>query len=143
MPFIPRPTIVKYSPIILLVSLLLAGCAATQTVDSRKQERYAAYQALAPELKAAVDQGQVKSGMSMDAVYIAWGKPSQVVSGGNAAGETTTWIYQGGYVQETRFWGYSRLHYAYDAAHLHSGAGNIRERCGQGVADLSRAGELG
>ncbi len=113
MPFIQRLNIAKYSPIILLVGLLLAGCATTQTVESRKQERYAAYQALSPELKAAVDQGQVKSGMSMDAVYIAWGKPSQVVSGGNAAGETTTWIYQGGYVQETRFWGYSRLHYAY------------------------------
>ncbi|MDB6065460.1 MAG: hypothetical protein JWR26_1668 [Pedosphaera sp.] len=105
--------IVKFSTIILLASLLITGCATTNTVATRKQERIAAYQALPPEMKASVDQGQLKAGMNMDAVYIAWGQPSQTVKGGDETGETTTWIYNGGYVQETRYWGYRRVHYDY------------------------------
>ena len=103
------------SSLMILVTLALfaGGCASTNTIASRKQERYAAYSAFPPEVKASVDQGRVKAGMSMDAVYIAWGKPSQVVSGGNQAGETTTWIYEGGYVDEERYWGRRDLHYAY------------------------------
>ncbi|MDB6111599.1 MAG: hypothetical protein JWR69_3349 [Pedosphaera sp.] len=97
----------------LLVIVLFAGCA-TPTVESRKQERYAAYQALSPELKAAVDHGSIKAGMSMDAVYIAWGQPAQVLQGGNAGGESTTWLYEGGYLEETRYWGYRRVHYDYN-----------------------------
>lgn len=99
---------------LLTLSIFITGCASTgNTIASRKQERYAAYTALPPDVKASVDQGRVKAGMNMDAVYIAWGKPSQVVSGGTAAGETTTWIYQGGYVDEQRFWGRRQMYYAY------------------------------
>jgi len=93
--------------------LFLTGCATSTTIESRKKERYAAYQALPPELKSAADQGQVKPGMTADAVYISWGPPSQIIRGGDEGGETTTWIYTGGYVQETRYWGYRRLHYDY------------------------------
>ena len=96
-----------------VIFLLAGGCASTDAVASRKQERYAAYAALPPDMKTAVDQGRVKPGMNMDAVYIAWGKPSQVVAGGSQAGETTTWIYEGGYVDEERFWGRRQVHYDY------------------------------
>jgi hypothetical protein len=99
---------------VLLAGLLLAGCATPSTVASRKQERYAAYGALSPELRALVDQGQLKVGMNPDAVYIAWGPPGQVMQGENEAGKTTTWLYYGGYVQEVRYWGYSRVHYDYN-----------------------------
>jgi hypothetical protein len=98
---------------LLILALLAAGCATDNTIAARRQSHSAAYEALSPEMRAAVDAGQVKVGMSMDGVMIAWGKPTQGVSGGNAAGETTTWIYQGSYIQETRFWGYSRMHEAY------------------------------
>ena len=103
---------VKKAMGLLLAGLVLAGCA-TSTVMSRKQERYAAYEALTPEMRSLVDQGQIKIGMTMDAVYIAWGQPGQVLQGENAAGKTTTWVYYGGYVQEVRYWGYRRLHYDY------------------------------
>ncbi|MDB6021051.1 MAG: hypothetical protein JWQ04_908 [Pedosphaera sp.] len=109
-----RPYLVKSPLMFLLAGILLAtGCASTGNLASRKQERYAAYNALPPEMKTAVDQGRVKPGMNTDAVYIAWGPPSQVVTGGDQTGETTTWIYQGGYVDEERYWGARRLHYAY------------------------------
>ena len=104
---------VKHLFVGLMTVLVLGGCASTNTVESRKQERYAAYQALSPEMKTAVDQSRVQAGMSMDAVYIAWGKPSQIVSGGNQSGENVTWLYEGTYLQETRYLGRHGGGYAY------------------------------
>lgn len=99
--------------LVLLAGLLLAGCATKNTIDTRKQERYAAYSALTPEQRALVDSGQIAAGMNMDVVYIAWGKPGQTASGGNEAGRSTTWFYYGGYIDEVRYWGYRSPHYAY------------------------------
>jgi hypothetical protein len=83
----------------------LSGCA-TSSVDSRKQERYGAYSGLNPEQKSAVDRGEIKVGMTMDAVYIAWGKPSQVVASETAAGTTIRWLYPGTYLQGYSHWTY-------------------------------------
>jgi hypothetical protein len=82
-----------------------AGCASTRnTIDKRKQERAGVYAGLSNEYRALVDAGKIKVGMPMDAVYIAWGKPSQVVGGENAQGAQTTWIYEGTQLQEYRYW---------------------------------------
>ena len=110
----PRHFNVKQFLFVLVAGLLFAGCATTNNIEARKKERYAAYSALTPEMRSLVDQGQLAAGMSMDAVYIAWGPAGQVASGGNEAGQTTTWFYYGGYVAETRYWGYRRVHYDYD-----------------------------
>lgn len=89
----------------LLAGLLLSGCASS-TVETRRQERLAAYTSLTPEQKAAVDQGRIRVGMSMDAVYIAWGKPSQILAGESSQGSTVTWLYYGTYLEEQRYWSY-------------------------------------
>src|ERR1700758_1963730 len=81
-----RPIFVKHLFVALLAALVMAGCTTSHNLESRKQERYGAYMALPPDLKAAVDQGRIKAGMNMDAVYIAWGKPNQIVNAGSAAG---------------------------------------------------------
>ena len=99
---------------ILLSMVLLAGCATKSTVQTRQQERAAAYAALSPEQRGLVNAAQIKAGMNEDAVYIAWGRPGQITRGGNDSGETVTWLYYGGYVEETRFWGRQNLHTAYD-----------------------------
>jgi hypothetical protein len=104
----------KFSNLILLSAVLLAGCATKSTPQSRQHERAAAYAGLTPEQRSLVDSGQIKAGLSMDAVYIAWGSPGQVTRGGNESGEVITWLYYGGYVQETRFWERENVHYAYD-----------------------------
>jgi len=92
----------------------LTGCVTVHsTIESRKQEYYAAYQALTPELKSAVDAGQVKAGMNTDAVYIAWGRPTRMLASGNQSGETTTWIYEGAYLSQYNYFGYYRVHYGY------------------------------
>ena len=100
-----RPIIVSRSIFILAAGLLLAGCA-TSTIESRKQERAAAYTAFPPDVKDFVNNGQIKVGMSEDAVYIAWGQPSEILrnEAGNAA--ETIWLYYGGWMQETRYWTY-------------------------------------
>ena len=99
---------------LLAGTIALAGCATSSTVATRKQERVAAYEALSAEDRTAVDQGVIRAGMSMDAVYIAMGNPSQITRGGDEAGETTTWIYHGGYMRERRYWGYRRMYHEYD-----------------------------
>lgn len=89
-----------------LAALLLGGCATTGTVESRKQERYNAYAELTPEHKSTVDLGQIKVGMNMDAVYIAWGKPSQILAGESSQGSTLTWLYYGTYYEWHHYWSY-------------------------------------
>lgn len=91
---------------VILAALLITGCATPSTVETRKQERAAAYAELSPEMRALVDQGQIKVGMPEDAVYIAWGAPSQVERSASATGATTTWIYSGTGYQEHRYWRY-------------------------------------
>ena len=65
----------------LLTAMLLAGCATRSTVETRKQERYPAYAALPTEQQSSVDQSKISVGMNMDAVYIAWGSPAEILEG--------------------------------------------------------------
>ena len=101
---------VKHVSLLLLAAALL-GCA-TSTVESRRQERMAAYNALTAEERELVDRGQIKVGMNQDAVYVAWGRPSQVLQGeSGAGGVTTTWLYHGTWMEETRYWSYREVPY--------------------------------
>lgn len=42
--------------------------------------------------------------MSEDAVYIAWGKPAQILHQEDQRGASTTWLYEGAWMEETRYW---------------------------------------
>lgn len=95
--------------LLLCAGLLLAGCATSNTVAKRRTERAAAYAALPAEQRTLVDHGQIRVGMSMDAVYIAWGSPAQTLEGENERGIVTTWLYDGGWMQESRYWAYRQM----------------------------------
>jgi hypothetical protein len=95
---------------ILAGSLMLAGCA-TSTIETRRQERYSSYSELPAEQKAAIDNGKIKVGMSMDAVYIAWGKPAEVLTSESSKGTLITWLYRGSYLQEYRYWTHHDYYY--------------------------------
>ena len=92
----------------IVILALFAGCA-TSTIESRRKEKLAVYDTLSPEMKALVDKGQIKVGMSMDAVYISWGRPSQIAQGENEGGQTLTWLYEGSYLEEYRYWNYREV----------------------------------
>lgn len=85
------------------VAVMLTGCA-TSTIESRRTERAGAYAAFTPEVREMVDQGRIKVGMTMDAVYISWGPPAQVLQSETSAGASTVWLYQGVWLEETRYW---------------------------------------
>lgn len=95
--------VLSWSISCLGVLLLLAGCA-TGSVQTRRLEKPSVYASLPPEQRAMVDQGQISIGMPMDAVYIAWGKPAQILQGESANGKTTTWLFHGTTWEEHRYW---------------------------------------
>jgi len=94
--------------VLVMAASFLVGCASS-TIDSRKHERAAAYAALPAETKVLVDQGQLKVGMPEDAVYIAWGQPSEVLKNETEGGAATVWLYYGGWMEENRYWTHRRL----------------------------------
>lgn len=92
---------------LLAIALLaLFSACSTSTIETRRTEKSAAYDTLSPEEKQLVDQGQIKVGMSADAVYIAWGQPAEVLESEDASGHVSTWRYYGSWMQESRYWAY-------------------------------------
>jgi hypothetical protein len=88
-----------------LVSLLagmalLCGCAAS-SVETRRAQRADAYSALAPEVRAQVDCGEVAQGMGTNAVFIAWGRPTKVTVRGGADGPEIEWCYYRNYLRSS------------------------------------------
>lgn len=101
-----RQSIVKHGLLFLLGVWLVTGCA-TSSIESRRRERADGFAALSPEFKALVNDGQIRSGMTPDAVYIAWGKPAQILQREDQDGVVTVWLYHGGWLEETRYWTYN------------------------------------
>jgi hypothetical protein len=94
--------------------LLSSGCASPSATDPReiarrRAERAAAYAVLAPDHQALVDAGQIRVGMSEDAVFIAWGKSAQVLRSGDSSGEVTTWLYEGTTTDSYLSWNYREI----------------------------------
>src|SRR5260370_40191719 len=71
-------------------TLILTGCATTEARISQHPEMY---QRLTPRDQALVSQGQIRPGMTMDAVWLAWGTPDQKIPGGVRGDRTETWVY--------------------------------------------------
>jgi hypothetical protein len=71
---------------------LVCGCS---SVDTRTEEKSAAFSTLSSPEKDLVASGKIERGMDTNAVYIAWGKPSEVTSQPSATGSGTdqTWFY--------------------------------------------------
>ena len=68
-----------------------------------------AYSALTPEERELVDTGQIKIGMSADAVYIAWGPPAEQLEGEDENGRYRIWRYMGSWMEENRYWAYREV----------------------------------
>src|SRR5688572_3943261 len=88
----------------LLLLLFLCGCAST--IEDRRTERLAAYSQLPGDTQGLIDTGRIKVGMPKDAVYIAWGKPAQVLQGESDQGRVETWVYHGATLRPYHYWSY-------------------------------------
>src|ERR1041384_1970845 len=112
-----RHLIVK-APLFIFL-LLLAGCATKSTIETRRVERFSAYDALPADQKATVDAGQIRIGMPADAVYIAWGKPNEILESEDPQqGHLVFWRSSGSWLQENRYWAYREVGHGPRGAYL-------------------------
>ena len=70
--------------------LTLTSCS---TVESRVSDHPEIYNNLSPNNQALVREGRIRSGMSSDAVWLAWGNPDRKIAGNMRGRETETWVY--------------------------------------------------
>jgi hypothetical protein len=77
-------------PGIAVSTLVLTSCSTTETRISGHPE---IYQNLSPRDQALVSEGQIRDGMSPNAVYLAWGSPDRKIVGNMRGRPTETWVY--------------------------------------------------
>jgi len=104
----------------LSAALMLASCVPS-TPQLRIQQDPRKFAVLSESHKALVQQGQIARGMTPDAVYLAWNRPSRVFHGSNKDGKMIErWDYAASRpVQVTSFYG-SYGYYGY-GGHGHHG----------------------
>src|SRR5437016_5076201 len=71
-------------------ALLFTSCGTPGTRISQHPETY---QRLSSRDQALVSQGQIRPGMTMDAVWLAWGTPDQKIPDNMGDRPTETWLY--------------------------------------------------
>ena len=71
-------------------TLIFTGCATTEARISQHPEMY---QRLSSRDQSLVSQGQIRPGMTMDAVWLAWGTPDQKIPANVGDGHGETWVY--------------------------------------------------
>lgn len=75
---------------VVMSALILAGCS---TTESRIGKNPGLYQSLSSHDQALVSKGQIRPGMSQNAVWLAWGSADRKVVGNMHGKATETWIY--------------------------------------------------
>src|SRR4029077_17245828 len=71
-------------------AIILTSCSTPQSRISNHPE---IFNSLSPRDQALVQQGQIRTGMSQSAVWLAWGAPEQKTVGVMRGHQTETWIY--------------------------------------------------
>lgn len=89
-------------------AVTLASCS---TVERRISRHLEIYQSLSPSDQALVSHGNIRTGMSPNAVWLAWGSPDRKVVGNMHGHSTETWIYLNyvtpyGYGYDYPYWSY-------------------------------------
>jgi hypothetical protein len=83
-------------------ALFLTSCA---TIETRISEHPEIYNQLSPRDQALVRQGQIREGMTQNAVWLAWGSPEQKGFGRMHGKASETWIYRAYYSEYQPFYG--------------------------------------
>jgi hypothetical protein len=77
-------------PSIAVSALVFISCSTTETRISGHPE---IYQNLSPSDQAVVSQGQIRDGMSPNAVWLAWGSADRKIVRNMRGHATETWVY--------------------------------------------------
>lgn len=99
------------SALFALVAVLLASCAPS-TPATRIAANPAKYEKLSPKHQELVRQGRIDTGMTPDAVALAWGSPSQRFDGHDGKARTSRWDYSGSRPVYSSSW-YGGYRYGY------------------------------
>ena len=71
-------------------AIILTGCS---TTESRIKEHNDLFASLSPREQELVSRGEIRVGMSENAVWLAWGSPDQKSVGAMRGRQTETWLY--------------------------------------------------
>ena len=71
-------------------ALFVTSC---ETTENRISKHPEIYQRLSANDQAMVSRGQIRPGMSQNAVWLAWGSPERKITGNMRGRLTETWIY--------------------------------------------------
>ena len=71
-------------------AMILIGCA---TPGGRISQHPEIYQSLSPGDQALASQGQIRQGMTMDGVWLAWGTADQKIPASIRGRPAETWVY--------------------------------------------------
>src|SRR5271167_2108334 len=86
-----RPTLCQALTLGFFASaIILTGCS---TTESRISDHPEIFNSLSPRDQGLVQQGQIRTGMAQNAVWLAWGAPDQKAVGVMRGHATETWIY--------------------------------------------------
>lgn len=106
------------SLVAVCAALLLSGCVTTQTRINQHPE---IFQSLSPSDQALVSRGEVRPGMSQNAVWLAWGTPEQKIPGNVHGRLAETWVY----MTYTDAYPYGRFGYGYPFGPYFGGGGYV------------------
>ena len=115
-----------HSPLIALAAGFSLVSCMPSTPLTRIEKNPQLFQALPEKHKALVQQGQIERGMSKEAVFLAWGRPSRTTNASYSGKISERWDYEGSrpvysYSVNPTF-GFSRLsscmHYSYFGASI-------------------------
>jgi len=71
-------------------ALFVTSC---ETTENRISKHPEIYQRLSANDQTMVSRGQIRPGMSQNAVWLAWGSPERKITGNMRGRPTETWIY--------------------------------------------------
>lgn len=102
-------------------ALILTSCS---TTESRISDHPEFFQNLSPNDQALVSRGEIRAGMSQNAVWLAWGSPEQKVVGNMRGRATETWVYVH-YRSYPYGYGYPYGPYRYGYGYGYGGFGSV------------------
>jgi len=83
--------------------VFLTGCQSA-AIAKRRSQRLEAYNALTPEARVLVDKGEIDAGMDTNAVFVAWGRPTEVLKVESPGEPELVWFYYRRFTREHPRW---------------------------------------